>query len=119
VKDRGGAESADQASANYLHSTLRGRSLNLRERPSGYVIWIVVSPELELQSVLWFGGLPGEPLPDIGNMKVAKHPKGNAQGTKAERPNHRVVRRSQFERLDTLDGVLDKLFGAAVIKLLI
>ena len=81
------------------------------EKPSGCVICIVVTPELSLQSYLWFGGLPGEQLPEIRNMKVAKHTKGNTKGSKAERPNHRVIPRSQFERLDTLDAVLCRLFG--------
>ena len=37
-------------------------SLKLGEKPSGCVIWIVVTPELALQSYLWFGGPPGEQL---------------------------------------------------------
>jgi hypothetical protein len=86
-------------------------SLKLTDKPSGCVIWMVVTPELGLDSYLWFGGAPGEPLPDIRQMKVAKHTKGNAEGTKTERPNHRLVPRSHFERLDTLDAVLDRLFG--------
>ena len=44
-------------------------------------------------------------------MKVAKHTKGNAEGTKAQRPNHRIIQRSKFESLDTLDAVLSRLFG--------
>jgi hypothetical protein len=86
-------------------------SLKLREKPSGCVIRIVVTPELELQSYLWFGGPPGEQLPDIRNMSVAKHTKGNAEGTKTERPNHRIIGRGKFTKLDTLDAVLGRLFG--------
>ncbi len=41
-------------------------SLKLMEKPSGCVIWMVVSPkELDLKSYRWFCGLPGHPLPDI------------------------------------------------------
>jgi hypothetical protein len=40
-------------------------SLKLMEKPSGCVIWIIVTPELHLQSYLWLGGPPGKPLPDI------------------------------------------------------
>jgi hypothetical protein len=87
-------------------------SLKLMEKPNGCVIWIVVTPELHLQSYLWLGGPPGEPLPDIRDMRVARHTKGNAEGTKLERPNHRIVPRGQFEKLDTLDLVLHRLFGA-------
>ena len=86
-------------------------STKLAEKPSGCVIWIVITPTLELQSYLWFGGPPGQPLPDIGDMKRAKHAKANVKGIKAERPNHRIVPRSRFEKLATLDEVLDKLFG--------
>lgn len=89
-------------------------SLKLLEKPSGCVVWIIVTSKLELQSYLWFGGSPGNPLPDILGMKPAKHTKANAQGVKAERPNHRLVRRSQFEKLDTLDRVLERLFGSRV-----
>jgi hypothetical protein len=38
-------------------------SLKLMEKPSGCVLWIVLSPKLELKSYRWFGGEPGEPLP--------------------------------------------------------
>jgi len=85
--------------------------LKLMEKPSGCIVWIVVTPGLELQSYLWFGGPPGEPLPDITALKVAKHTKGNAEGTKTERPNQRIVPRSRFERLDSLDAILERLFG--------
>jgi hypothetical protein len=86
-------------------------SLKLMEKPSGCVIWIVLSPELELKSYRWFGDPPGKPLPDIRDFKVAKHSKANAEGTKLERPNHRIVPRSRFEPLDSLDAVLTRLFG--------
>jgi hypothetical protein len=86
-------------------------SLKLMEKPSGCVIWIILSPKLELKSYLWFGNSPGKPLPDIRNMKVAKHTKGNAEGIKGERPNLRILPRSHFEPVDSLDSLLCKLFG--------
>jgi hypothetical protein len=87
-------------------------SSKLLEKPSGCVIWIGVSPrDLELKSYRWFGGTPGEPLPNISNMKVARHVRGNAKGIKVEKPNHRIVPRSRFEQLPTMDAVLDRLFG--------
>src|ERR1035437_4906557 len=48
-------------------------SLKLMEKPSGCIIWIIVTPELVLQSYLWLGGPPGQPLPDIQDLRVAKH----------------------------------------------
>jgi hypothetical protein len=86
-------------------------SLKLMEKPSGCVIWIILTPELHLQSYLWLGGPPGKPLPNIRDMKVAKHTKGNAKGVKTARPNFRIVPRSQFEQLKTLDALLRRLFG--------
>ena len=87
-------------------------SLKLMEKPSGCVIWTVVSPkELELKTYRWFGGAPGRPLPDISKLKMAKKPKADAQGIKLEKPNHRVVPIGVFEKLDTMEAVLHKLFG--------
>ena len=87
-------------------------SLKLGQKPSGCVIWIIVTPELVFDHFLWFGGMPGLPLPDVEQFRVAKHTKGNADGVKAERPGHRVIPRGQFERLDSLDAVVQRLFGA-------
>lgn len=85
--------------------------MKLMHKPNGCVLWILVDPGLEPQSYLWFGGLPGESMPDISNLKVAKHSKANVAGIKAERPGHRVVPRSRFEKLDKLDEVIQRLFG--------
>ncbi len=86
-------------------------SLKLKEKPSGCVIWIVVSPKkLEFKSYLWFGGAPGEPLPDITGLKVAKAAKADAKGIKHEKPGHRIIPRGRFEPLAGLDRVLNKLF---------
>jgi hypothetical protein len=85
--------------------------LALAEKPSGCVIWIVVTPGLEAQSYLWFGSKPGAALPDIGLLRTAKHTKANALGEKAYRPNHRLLPRSRFTRLTSIDEVLANLFG--------
>ena len=87
-------------------------SLKLMDKPSGCIIWILVTKELKLDSYLWLGGSPGQPLPeDIRELKVAKHTKGNAEGIKTEKPQHRIVPRGRFERLGSLDEVLERLFG--------
>ncbi len=67
---------------------------------------------LELQPYLWFGGMPGQPLPDVRAMQVARHAKADARGIKVARPDHRLIPRSQFERLGSVDEVLDHLFGS-------
>jgi hypothetical protein len=40
--------------------------LSLADKPSGCVIWISVSDDLDLGPYYWFGNSPGQPLPDIG-----------------------------------------------------
>src|SRR5271156_2566901 len=86
-------------------------SLKLMDKPSGCIIWIIVTPELKLDSYRWLGGPPGDPLPDIRNMRVAKHTKANAKGKKAERPDQRIIPRNRFDALGSLDEVLERLFG--------
>lgn len=80
--------------------------------PSGCVLVIVSDPHsLAIGPFLWFGGKPGAPLPPIGNFKLAKHTKGNAEGVKAERPNHRRLPKAAFRKLDTIAEVATVLFG--------
>jgi len=86
-------------------------SLRLMEKPSGCVIWIVVTKDLRFDHFLWFGGLPDEPLPSIQDLRVAKHTKANAAGTKSERPDHRIVPRTRFRRVSSLEEILVCLFG--------
>ncbi len=86
-------------------------SLRLLDKPSGCILWILITPGLELQTYLWFGGAPGQPLPGITDRKVARHTKASVRGKRAERPDHRVIPRNQFERLGSLDEVLQRLFG--------
>lgn len=87
-------------------------NLRLADKPSGCVLWIVVTPDLLFDHYLWFGGLPGEALPDITHHAVAKHSKGTSKGVKTARLNHRVVGIAKFEKLLDLDLVLARLFGS-------
>lgn len=87
--------------------------LALARKPSGCVIWIKFRPStLDLGPFLWFGGAPGQKLTSITDWKITKHPKGNAQGVKLERPNLRVVPRARFTELATIDQVVERLFGS-------
>jgi hypothetical protein len=45
-------------------------------------------------------------------MKIGKHTKANAKGVKAERPNIRTVPLSTFERVDSVEQLVTRLFGA-------
>ncbi|HST37199.1 MAG TPA: hypothetical protein VLK25_11290 [Allosphingosinicella sp.] len=88
-------------------------SLKLGDKPSGCIVWVVVKPDLTFSHFLWFGGLPGEPLPCISNYPVTKQARANAQGFKADRPDHRRISKGKFTRLDTLDQVVVRLFDIA------
>lgn len=83
----------------------------LAARPSGCVVWLTYDPETRtFCDIQWFGGAPGEPLPDLGD-RIARHTRANSQGVKAERPHHRVVPVRRFERLDDVAHLADRLFG--------
>ncbi len=84
----------------------------LGAKSSGCVLWVLFnSTTLELGPFLWFGGKPGEPLPDMTAFPVAKHTKGNAEGKKAERKNIRVITKGKFTKVQSISGVIEKLFG--------
>jgi hypothetical protein len=84
----------------------------LANKPSGCVIWIYFDEDtLELGPFLFFGGLAGEPLPDISDMRVAKHTKGNAQGIKLERLAIRVVNKGQFTSYNKIEQLYAVLFA--------
>ena len=103
-----------QMKASRRDAETRRQSINvaLAEKPSGCVIWLRFDPEsLNLGPFLWFGGAPGERLPDLTSFPVAKHTKGNAQGVKTERPNIRRVPMARFEQLARIDEVVAHLFG--------
>lgn len=84
----------------------------LTEKQSGCVVWIGLDKDtLELGPFRWFGGLPGEPLPDIlgrPNPKCATH---NAEGVRSVRKNHHVLPPAAFTKLRTLEEVVVRLFG--------
>lgn len=87
-------------------------NIHLAEKPSGCVVWVVFDEStLALGPFLWFGGLPGQRLPDISSLPIAKHTKGNAQGVKVERPNIRVLKRSAFEEVASVPELVERFFG--------
>jgi hypothetical protein len=102
-----------------LKATKRGSSLSavninrkLATKPSGCVVLIEFDPaSLELGPFYWFGSAPGKQLPDLAGFSTAKHTKGDARGKKAERPNIRRVPRSRMVRVDTVEELIDRLFG--------
>ena len=47
------------------------------DKPSGCIIWILVTPELKFDFYLWLGGPPGQALPDIQDMRVVSQVQRN------------------------------------------
>jgi hypothetical protein len=75
------------------------------------ILWIFFDPNtLLLGTFLWFGGAAGDKIPPLGD-KIAKHTKPNAMLEKAGRPAHRVIPKSRFAKLETIDAVIQKLIG--------
>ena len=84
----------------------------LEAKPSGCVVWVQFDPgSLALGPFFWLGGRPGQRLPSLDRFKVARHTKGNAAGVKHERKALRVVPKSAFERLESIDQLISRLFG--------
>lgn len=113
VIEHGGVVRHVQLKSSYVGSkTARQKvHVSLANKPSGCVIWVYFDADtLELKRFLWFGGKPGERLPDITDFPIAKHTKGNASGIKLERPNLRVVNKGKFKELESMQAVLYALF---------
>jgi hypothetical protein len=89
-------------------------ALALGEKSSGCVIFIQITPALEMGPFYWFGGAPGHPLPSITAYPKLTRTTPNKAGEYPERQNHRNLPGSAFERLESLDSVLTKLFGLLI-----
>jgi hypothetical protein len=86
-------------------------SLKLMDKPNGCIIWIFITKELKLHEYRWLGNPPEQPFLDINDMKPAKHAKGNAQGKKAKKPQHRIIAKAKFSKPCDLDEIMKHLFG--------
>jgi len=85
----------------------------LTRHPSSCIVWMRFDPDtMALGPFLWFGGPPGQPLPDLGD-RMARHTKGDATGAKAVRPAIRILAKGQFGDAINLEEIVDKLFGPA------
>ncbi|MDQ7839462.1 MAG: hypothetical protein RDU83_00365 [bacterium] len=102
-----------------LKATFRGSKVarfnvntGLATKPNGCIVVMLFEPQtLALGPFLWFGGPPGEPLPDLSGYPTGKHTKGNARGVKLQRPRLRMLPRSAFQQLASITEVADHLFG--------
>jgi hypothetical protein len=104
--------------------TLSGRNrrfaigTRLADKPGGCVVCISIKSEtLELGPFYWFGGAPGEKLPGFSRYPNARRATPNAGGGKPIRKNHREVPLSHFEKVQTMVGLIARLFpGTDSIK---
>lgn len=102
-----------QLKASVAGATTRSVSVQtaLAAKPSGCIVWIWVNGDtLTPEHYLWFGGTPGERLPDLGD-RVTKHSKANAEGVRTSRPALRDLSRGQFEKIMDTPGLVRALFG--------
>ena len=91
--------------------------VGLQRRHSGCVIWIMFDPAtMRIGPFLWLGNPPDQPTPGFGE-RVGRHSKGDQHGRKALRPNIRVVSRSEFTILATMEDLAGALFEPALIIL--
>jgi hypothetical protein len=89
---------------------------SLADKPSGCVIWILVTRDLKLGPYYWFGSTPGNQLPDISKHPNARRPTRNKSGGRPIRNNYREVPLSKFEQVKSLPEILEKLFGATNLR---
>lgn len=103
-----------QLKATFKGSKVRRFTVNagLAAKPSGCIVCLLFDDKtLNLGPFYWFGGAPNERLPDLTTFPIAKHTKGNAQGVKTLKPNHRVIPLSKFVLVATIPLLAAKLFG--------
>jgi hypothetical protein len=91
--------------------------LGLTTKPSGCVIWTRFDrATMDLGPFLFFGAEPGLPLPSLDAFNMAKHTKGDKNGVKKDRPNLRIVRKSQFCEIADIPALYKVLFGTNVVE---
>ena len=88
----------------------------LADKPSGCIIWIQINNRLDMQRFWWFGGAPGEPLPPLGE-RVARRTGRTAKGVRPMREGHRTLNGSVFRLIETLDHMMETLFGPLPVGL--
>ena len=83
----------------------------LADKPSGCVIWICVTLDLDIGPFWWFGGEPGQPLPDVSEFRSPKRNGRKKDGDRPLRANHSKVPAKHFRRIVSIDAMLETLFG--------
>lgn len=86
-------------------------SLGLAARPAGCVVWLILTENLDIDHIMWFGSGAREPLPNLDGYTVTKHTKGDSVGLKKQRQNHRKVPIRAFTRLESINELAQKMLG--------
>jgi hypothetical protein len=86
-------------------------SERLAAREAGCVVVIVVEDDLAVAEYRWFGGSPGQPLPDIARFPRARHTRGDASGSKGERQQHVRLPLAECARMPGIEEVIEALIG--------
>jgi hypothetical protein len=90
-------------------------NVGLQRRDRGCVIWIMFDPvSLRIGPFLWLGNPPNQPTPEFGD-RIGRHSKGDRHGRKAERLNIRVVSKTEFTVLNSMEELADALFGSVSV----
>ncbi len=108
-----------QLKSSFTESSTRNVdiSVELGRKPSGCVVWCVFDAvTLKLGPYLWFGAEPGKRLPPLGD-KITRHTRGRTKAARPERSlriNHRVLSKTKFQRFDSIEPLVEALFGNVV-----
>jgi hypothetical protein len=93
-----------KSSRNDAKTTKTTVHVGIAQQPDGCVIWLSFDRQMHLE-YLWFGEPPGIPL-SLSDT-CGRH----TRGSKAERPQTRVLKRSTFIRLNDVAELAQRLFG--------
>jgi len=111
-----------QLKTSTIHGKTSRQKVNiaLAEKPSGCVVWIIRTEDNDncrmRLTYRFFGNGPGEPLPSLDGLGIAKHTKGNKDGVKADRPSIRVIPKGQFVSVATTTELAHQLFGLPALR---
>ena len=124
ICDRDGYDVVIEAAGIVRHIQLKSRvqggknskfdiAIRLADKPSGCAILIGWDRNtIRPTGFRFLGGAPGQPLDELG-YKVTTHSRYNGQLTKGRRPAYRSVSIGRFDKMATLDMLVDRLFGPA------
>ena len=100
-------------------SWIRGKTteqnvhIGLAAKQSGCIVWMRIDEEtMACRDYLFFGSLPGQPLPSLEAYKVARRTIQGKGGDRKERPNVRLVPRKAFQPIADIPALYQALFGA-------